>query len=87
MNGHVGNCRLRNLAIERKQKFDNGNFTEKQALATEIVTIIRSLDPPGRFLKKVTKTTASDLKGLSGEWEELSYDKAIHKACQVGFVF
>lgn len=70
--------------MERKETFDAGNFTEKQALATEIVNLIRSLDPPGRFLKR-----ADALKrkipphGLTAEWEELSDAKAIHKACQV----
>lgn len=52
VNGHIGNQRLRELAIERKYAFDSGNFSEKRSLATEIVTHIRSLDPPGRFLRK-----------------------------------
>lgn len=81
VNGHHGNGLLRRLAQDRKQRFDAGNFTEKQALAAEIVGHVRSLDPPGRFLKKVAKTASG---GLSGEWEELSDEKAIHKACQVG---
>lgn len=53
VNGHVGNERLRKLAQERKRAFDSGSYTEKRQLATEIVQIIRSLDPPGRFLKRV----------------------------------
>jgi hypothetical protein len=40
--------------MERKVQFDTGNYTEKRSLAAEIVQIIRSLKPPGRFLKKVT---------------------------------
>lgn len=94
VNGHIGNQRLRGLAIERKIQFDKGNYSEKRALATEIVGIIRSLDPPGRFLKRVTggnvvPTKAADdtwvlpPRKLDGSWEELSDDKAIHKACQV----
>ncbi|CAB9525941.1 expressed unknown protein [Seminavis robusta] len=78
VNGHVGNQRLRKLALERKEAFDNGNFTEKQALASEIVTQIRALG--GRFLKK--KSKQQQQQG-DDEWEELSDDKAIHKACQV----
>jgi hypothetical protein len=54
VNGHVGNERFRQLAIDRKPQFDAGNYSEKRALATEVVNIIRSLDPPGRFLKRVT---------------------------------
>lgn len=88
VNGHVGNRLLRKMALERKAAFDNGTFTEKQALASEIVAHIRSLNPPGRFLKKAPKgsTGNSDLKGLSGEWEELSDEKATHKACQASLL-
>ncbi len=53
VNGHIGNNRLRILAQERKIQFDSGNYTEKRALATEIVQIIKALEPPGRFLKRV----------------------------------
>jgi hypothetical protein len=67
----------------------------------EVVTIVRSLDPPGRFLKRVDPTKTSVIpatavksaedKNQSDEperklldgWEELSDEKAIHKACQV----
>ena len=95
MNGHVGNERFRQLAIERTPRFDEGNYSEKRALATEIVGIIRSLDPPGRFLKRASGSSrcasshsnaeswSSLSRGLDGEWEVLSDDKAIHKACQV----
>eukprot|EP00980_Cylindrotheca_fusiformis_P019564 scaffold6784_cov108-Cylindrotheca_fusiformis.AAC.6 len=92
VNGHVGNARLRSLALERKARFDAGNYTEKRSLATEIVQIVRALKPPGRFLKKVTPKKPAAGKesveektsnGLSDEWEELSDEKAIHKACQV----
>lgn len=103
VNGHVGNERFRQLAIDRKPQFDAGNYSEKRALATEVVNIIRSLDPPGRFLKRVTSggnknaSSSNDspankedeegsslqARGLDGGWEELSDDRAIHKACQV----
>ncbi|VEU43889.1 unnamed protein product [Pseudo-nitzschia multistriata] len=55
VNGHVGNARLRALAMERKPQFDAGNYTEKRVLAAEIVAAIKALDPPGRFLKKASK--------------------------------
>jgi hypothetical protein len=94
VNGHLGNARLRQLAQERKPQFDAGNFAEKRALATEIVGIIRALDPPGRFLKRVIAKKDADgsvdddkadglIRGVEGDWEELSDDRAIHKACQV----
>jgi hypothetical protein len=82
VNGHVGNQRLRRLAQERKVAFDSGNFCEKQALASEIVAEIRAVG--GRFLKRkpVDKNNPS-LSAEEDKWEELSDDKAIHKACQV----
>lgn len=94
VNGHIGNQRLRRLAQERKKAFDVGNYTEKRSLANEIVTLIKALDPPGRFLRKGTKTTDEDLfkketkeelkkREQESEWEELNDEKAIHKACQV----
>jgi len=90
VNGHVGNQRFRKLAIERKAQFDAGNYSEKRTLAGEIVGVIRSLVPPGRFLKRVANHGGATTKskeeaspqGLDG-WEELSDDRAIHKACQV----
>ena len=54
VNGHVGNARLRAMALDRKTQFDSGNYTEKRQLAGEIVSLIKSLDPPGRFLKKAS---------------------------------
>ena len=94
VNGHIGNQRLRKLALERKTAFDAGNYTEKRSLASEIVTIIKALDPPGRFLKRASKknddgaadgdeSKEEDVKEQEGEWEELSDEKSIHKACQV----
>jgi hypothetical protein len=93
VNGHIGNSRLRTLALDRKIQFDSGNYTEKRALATEVVQIIRTLDPPGRFLKRVAASAKKPAKegndwilpprGLDGTWEELNDEKAIHKACQV----
>jgi hypothetical protein len=56
VNGHIGNERLRKMALERKSEFDSGTYTEKRKLATEIVDdITKTLSPPGRFLKKASK--------------------------------
>eukprot|EP00545_Synedropsis_sp_CCMP1620_P005003 CAMPEP_0119018368 /NCGR_PEP_ID=MMETSP1176-20130426/19214_1 /TAXON_ID=265551 /ORGANISM="Synedropsis recta cf, Strain CCMP1620" /LENGTH=468 /DNA_ID=CAMNT_0006972353 /DNA_START=36 /DNA_END=1442 /DNA_ORIENTATION=+ len=93
VNGHVGNARFRQLAIDRKAQFDGGNYSEKRALATEIVSMIRSLNPSGRFLKRMAGNRPkaeeevadgdAPARGIEGGWEELSDDRAIHKACQV----
>jgi hypothetical protein len=91
VNGHVGNANFRKLCLERKQAFDAGNYSEKRALATEVVQLTKALDPPGRFLKRApqnhsmenTETITETGEVVDGEWIELSDDKAIHKACQV----
>jgi hypothetical protein len=97
VNGHIGNARLRSLAMERKKAFDTGTYTDKRTLATEIVHAIQSLDPPGRFLRKASpdkikseegksaeeKTEDATVELIDGVWEQLNEDKAIHKACQV----
>jgi hypothetical protein len=86
---HVGNETLRILALERKPRFDGGNYTEKRQLATEIFQHIRSLDPPGRFLKKIDAAQRVAIENSGGsatiidsEWEELGDEKAIAKCCQ-----
>ena len=70
MNGNTGNSRLRALATERKAQFDAGGVAEKRGLASDIVRIIKLSN--GRFLKK-----------KDGEWQELSSEKSVNKACQV----
>ena len=80
--------------MARKCEFDAGNYTEKRKLATEIVTIIKELQPPGRFLSlpKMQSTNKVDTGNEQcsmapnvavSNWEEVGLDKAIMKACQV----
>lgn len=84
VNGHIGNENFRKLCAERKAQFDAANYSEKRTLATEVVNITRNKDPPGRFLKRAPKKEGALTEGgVESEWEELSMDKAIHKACQV----
>lgn len=83
VNGHIGNLNFRKLCLVRKTDFDAGNYSEKRNLATEVFNQIKSLDPPGRFLKRAAKTDDTTEGSMEGEWVELSEDKAIHKACQV----
>lgn len=91
VNGHTGNQRLRQLAVARKSQFDEGTYTEKRALATEIVSIIKDLTPPGRFLRKAKPTkplnwpveTIPSVADESEWQEELDLERCIHKACQV----
>jgi hypothetical protein len=54
-----------------------------------MVNIIQTLNPPGinnsdPFIASSDHNSLSiHATGLDGEWEELSYERAIHKACQV----
>ena len=91
VNGHVGNQRLRKLALERKQGFDSAKYADKRGLAADIVAKIKELVPPGRFLKKMDKPkevkegevppqTITTEDGT--EWEELNEEACIHKGKQ-----
>ena len=57
LNGHLGNERLRRLAKERKLAFDSGDSNDKRVLAIGMVLLIRGLDPPGRFLRRRSRST------------------------------
>jgi hypothetical protein len=76
--------------MTRKCEFDAGSYTEKRKLATEIVNMIKQLQPPGRFLT-LTKTQQTKVDteedalphGAESSWVEVGLDKAVMKACQV----
>jgi hypothetical protein len=79
---HPGNERFRTLVTSFTDKHYCTSYTvtEKKALAMQIIHHIRSLDPPGRFLKREGKAGAS--RGLSGPWQVLTEREIIKKACQ-----
>jgi hypothetical protein len=79
---HAGNERFRALVNTRQDESYCTTFTtsEKRALAEEIVSHIRVLEPPGRFLKRTGRSQSS--RGLNGPWEELTYRECIKKTCQ-----
>jgi len=75
INSHEGNIRFRDIVATLKPKYLNP-FTkkvEKALIAAEVVAQIRSLSPPGRFLKETNK---------DGMWEEIGDDRARKKAGQ-----
>uniref|UniRef100_A0A7S4VJM1 DUF6824 domain-containing protein n=1 Tax=Ditylum brightwellii TaxID=49249 RepID=A0A7S4VJM1_9STRA len=51
VNSHAGNTRFRALCFHKKSDFDGANHAAKRRIATEIVQVVTSLEPPGRFLK------------------------------------
>jgi hypothetical protein len=79
---HPGNERFRALVSTINDDSYCTSYTtnEKRALAEDVIKHIRSLDPPGRFLKRGGRSQSS--RGLSGPWEELSPKECIKKTCQ-----
>jgi len=51
-NSHAGNRSYRELVKKYKDKYLQAKKKQKPNVAAEVVDIIRTLDPPGRFLKK-----------------------------------
>lgn len=72
-NKFIGNERLRDFAMDYVIEYMESTKAKKTHLAEELVTRIRSLDPPGRFLKKIE----------SGHWIDIGDDLARDKASQV----
>lgn len=55
-NSHVGNISWRKLISENQQEYLTLSKRDKSYLSRKIVNSIRNENPPGRFLKKNTKT-------------------------------
>ena len=73
INAHHGNVKFRELVKEYRPVYlsNETKKLDKVKIASRIVTIIRSLDPPGRFLKEESKA-----------WVEIGDEKARKKAGQ-----
>ena len=79
---HPGNERFRSLVTTRADPSYCTSYSasEKRAVAEEIIKHIKSLDPPGRFLRREGR--GHKFRGLNGPWEELSDRESIKKTCQ-----
>ena len=74
INSHPGNERFRTLVEKRKRVYLTARFKrEKRLIASSIVSEIRGLDPPGRFLQQDKK---------SGLWKDIGDEKARDKTSQ-----
>ena len=95
INSHPGNIQYRKLVERHKPIYLNPHTkkSEKQVLATNIVKEIRSMNPPGRFLKEIVsvlKTEEGESKGdksnnttNSGrQWVDIGDDRATQKTGQ-----
>jgi len=76
-NIHPGNINFRKLALSKKQSYVCAKENDKREVAASIVREIQNLDPPGRFLKRM-----SDRKGRKKiHWFELlTAEQATNKA-------
>ena len=72
VNAHGGNIRFRHLIHAHKIEYLKAD-TNKAKIVSKIVSMIRNLDPPDRFLKQDTVT---------GLWEEIGDAKAKKKTGQ-----
>jgi hypothetical protein len=74
---HPGNERFRTLITTRADESYCTTYSasEKRAVAEECIKHIKSLDPPGRFLRREGRGQVS--RGLNGPWEELSERECI----------
>lgn len=81
---HAGNERFRALVHARYDPEYCTSYTtsEKRALASEIISHIKALNPPGRFLKRPKNHAKVQGAGLGGPWEELTQEDTIKKTCQ-----
>mmetsp|Transcript_22530 Transcript_22530/g.49104 ORF Transcript_22530/g.49104 Transcript_22530/m.49104 type:complete len:360 (+) Transcript_22530:331-1410(+) len=74
INSHAGNERFRTLVEKRKRVYLTARFKrEKRLIACSIVSEIRALKPPGRFLQ---------LDKKSGLWKDIGDEKARDKTSQ-----
>lgn len=74
INSHPGNERFRRLVETKKRVYLTARFKrEKRLIANSILTEIKSLQPPGRFLAKDSKT---------GNWHDIGDEKARDKTSQ-----
>ena len=74
INSHPGNGRFRQLVEKRKRVYLTARFKrEKRLIASSIVSEIRELNPPGRFLQQ---------DKASGLWKDIGDEKARDKTSQ-----
>lgn len=72
-NQHTGNIYFRNLIASYKRKYVLSEPVIKKQITHQVLSVIESRNPPGRFLKQDAE---------SGEWKELDRDTALRKTAQ-----
>jgi hypothetical protein len=86
MYNHHGNGYFRQLVEQRRHLYlDAAPYKcDKRLISGEIVHAIHNLNPPGRFLARLSgrKRRQQGRQVSDITWYEVSYDKAREKACQ-----
>ena len=78
INSHVGNIQFREWVRVRKNDYNlAASKAEKAKVAKEVIELVRSQDPPGRFLQKDPTSG-----GTQGWWVELDEDRIMAKTSQ-----
>ena len=84
-----GNMHFRCVVWDHKKLYRQAPNTEKQAIAENVLNLIGSLDPPGRVLELLPRSTVltggntkEDIEGQNGMFAVVSKARAIEKACQ-----
>jgi hypothetical protein len=81
INNHPGNKIYRTWVHERKNSYNLAvNKSEKARISREIINLVQSLDPPGRFLTKDPDSTS--MVGSTTMWVEIDDVKAMAKTSQ-----
>ena len=77
INMHEGNAQFREWVRVRKNDYNLAvNKTEKTRVAREVIDLVVSQDPPGRFLQREPGS------GLNGWWIELDEERVMAKTSQ-----
>jgi hypothetical protein len=78
INSHDGNVQFRKWVAERKNDYNlAANKAAKAEVAREVIAMVQSQDPPGRFLQKDPSSI-----GNSSWWIELDDEKIMAKTSQ-----
>ena len=94
-NNHEGNVNFRKLVNQHKIRYLACSKIDKPNVAREVVAIWRRMQPRGRFLERVDKTSKKEKEAMSGKskkedpatavWVEVNNKKAREKASQVSY--
>ena len=72
-NRHIGNDKLRTLARTYVEAYTRSTKKGKSNISWDLVKAVRSMKPPGRFLKR---------DSVSGTWQDIGDDAAREKTSQ-----